>query len=68
MSMAEKVIPALDLAELISIPGSEAYGATNIKMMMNGVVTLGSHDGINELISKAVGPSSICMFGSDEHE
>jgi len=47
LQVAENIIPALDVAEMISKPGTEAYGATNLKVMMNGVITLGSHDGVN---------------------
>lgn len=68
MSTAEKVIPALDVGEMISKPGSEAFGATNVKVMMNGGITLSSHDGINELIRDAVGQDNIVMFGETEHD
>lgn len=68
MNMAEKVIPALDAGEMLSKPGTEAYGATNVKVMMNGGITLSSHDGINELIRDQVGPDNILMFGDTEHD
>lgn len=66
ISQAEKVIPALDVAEMTSKPGTEAYGATNLKMMMNGVVMLSSHDGMNELVYQKVGPDNMVMFGRSE--
>ena len=62
------MIPALDVAEMVSVPGTEAYGATNLKMMMNGVVTLSSHDGMNELVREKVGEDNIVMFGCSESE
>ena len=63
MNMAEKVIPALDVGEMLSKPGTEAFGATNVKVMMNGGITLSSHDGINELVHDSVGPGNTLMFG-----